>query len=135
MQNIAEPSKNSTSKKMMLKLLGVARGSLEELLNDYLAFLRQNNLPIWDKDSPQARAVRLIANRTDKSYESYRIYLSNPTDAANAMICLINQCNFLLDRQIKAVEESFINNGGYTENLRRKREEKLKKQILSNIGW
>ena len=97
MQNIAEPSKNSTSKKMMLKLLGVARGSLEELLNDYLAFLRQNNLPIWDKDSPQARAVRSIANRADKTYESYRIYLSNPTDAANAIICLINQCNFLLE--------------------------------------
>src|SRR3989344_8502559 len=44
-QNIAEGSQASaTSKKSELKLLGVARASLEELLNDYQNYLRQRGL-------------------------------------------------------------------------------------------
>src|SRR5512134_3774551 len=58
-QNIAEGSVTSaTSKKAELKLTGVARASLEELLLDYEDFLRQRGLRIWAKDSPEALAVR-----------------------------------------------------------------------------
>jgi four helix bundle protein len=58
-QNIAEGSMASaTSKKTELKLTGVARASLEELLLDYEDFLRQQGLRIWAKDSPEALAVR-----------------------------------------------------------------------------
>ncbi len=49
---------SATSKKTELKLTGVARASLEELLLDYEDFLRQRGLRIWDKNSPQALAVR-----------------------------------------------------------------------------
>lgn len=42
-QNIAE-GYLQRSIEGKLKLLGVARGSLEELLNDYADFLRQHNL-------------------------------------------------------------------------------------------
>jgi len=57
-QNIAEGSMASaTSKKTELKLTGVARASLEELLLDYEDFLRQRGLRIWDKNSPEALAV------------------------------------------------------------------------------
>src|SRR3990167_1295951 len=58
-QNIAEWSMASaTSKKTELKLTGVARASLEELLLDFHAFLRQKGLHIWAKDSPEALTVR-----------------------------------------------------------------------------
>ena len=58
-QNIAEGSMASgTSKKTELKLVGVARASLEELLVDFKDFLRQNGLPLWGKDHPKAREVR-----------------------------------------------------------------------------
>src|SRR5438477_10986480 len=58
-QNIAEGSMASaTSKKMELKLTGVARASLEELLLDYEDFLRQRQLSQWPKDSPESLAVR-----------------------------------------------------------------------------
>jgi restriction system protein len=51
-QNIAEGSMASgTSKKFELKLVGVARASLEELLLDYHDFLRQRKLPLWGKES------------------------------------------------------------------------------------
>jgi restriction system protein len=46
-QNIAEGSMASaTSKKTELKLIGVARASLEELLIDYQDFLRQRQLAL-----------------------------------------------------------------------------------------
>ena len=55
-QNIAEASQASgTSKKTELKLVGVARASLEELLLDYQDFLRQRGQHLWPKDDPQAR--------------------------------------------------------------------------------
>jgi hypothetical protein len=60
-QNIAEGSVASgTSKKTELKLVGVARASLEELLLDYQDFLRQRQLPVWGKDHPQAQAIRKL---------------------------------------------------------------------------
>ena len=53
-QNIAEGSQASgTSKKTELKLVGVARASLEELLLDYGDFLRTRSLPLWTKDHPR----------------------------------------------------------------------------------
>jgi four helix bundle suffix protein len=121
-QNIAEACQASgTSKKTELKLIGVARASLEELLNDYEDFLRQNALPLWDKEHPSAREVRALAYKTYKTNETYRSYLENPENFANCLICLIHQANFLLDRQLKALEKTFLEEGGFTERLYQKR--------------
>ena len=61
-QNIAEGSMASgTSKKTELKLIGVARASLEELLLDCEDFLRQRGLPLWEKSHPTAQAIRKLA--------------------------------------------------------------------------
>lgn len=121
-QNIAEGSQASaTSKKTEIKLVGVARASLEELLIDYEDFLRQRGLELWDKDSPEALKIRGLSDRT---YQTYRSYLSDPERAANMLLTLIHQANFLLDRQLQALEKAFIQQGGYTENLFKKRLEK-----------
>lgn len=121
-QNIAEGCQASgTSKKTELKLIGVARASLEELLLDYEDFLRQNALPLWGKNSPNSRQIRELAYRTDRTHETYRTYLENPENFANCLICLIHQANFLLDRQLKALEKSFLEEGGFTERLYQKR--------------
>jgi four helix bundle suffix protein len=133
-QNIVEGSSNRTSEKSELKLLGVARASLQELLEDYGDFLRQRGLRRWDKDSAEACAVRELAYKPDKSYGTYKSYMSNPEMAANAAICLINQANFLLDRQIKSAEEKFVKEGGYSEKLYRERNEERKRQI-SGAFW
>jgi len=119
-QNIAEASQASaTSKKTELKLTGVARASLEELLQDYQDFLRQKNLPLWSKDHPQAQAIRRIAYRSNRSYPSYRSYVeeSPPETAANALLCLIHQANYLLDQQLRSLEQHFLAEGGFTERL------------------
>jgi four helix bundle suffix protein len=111
-----------------IKLLGVSRGSYEELLNDYQDFLRQHGLKIWGKDSPQARKVRALGYNRYKSYNDYKIYLKDPETAANAMICLINQTNQLLDQKLRWTEEKFVKEGGFRENLFKKRLEYREKQ-------
>jgi restriction system protein len=125
-QNIAEGSMASaTSKKTELKLTGVARASLEELLLDYQDFLRQRGLRLWLKDSPQALAVRgkYQFDKSDSSDASdpYGLRAANPEVAANTLICLINQASFLLGRQLQKLEQSFLQDGGFTERLYRQR--------------
>ena len=57
-KNILEGSKAAlSSKETEIKLTNVARASLEELLADYRDFLRVRDLPLWAKDSKQARFV------------------------------------------------------------------------------
>lgn len=129
-QNIAEASQASgTSKKTELKLLGVARASLEELLQDFLDFLRQRDLVVWGKEHLKAREIRRLAYKTDRSYRTYRTYLEkNQETAANMMICLVHQANYLLDRQIQALEKEFLKEGGFTERLYKKRIEQREKK-------
>ncbi len=123
-QNIAEGSMASgTSKKTELKLVGVARASLEELLLDYEDFLRQRELPQWEKGHPQAQAVRKLAFEKNRSYLTYKSYLEKTSEeAANTLICLIHQANYLLDQQLRQLEKQFLEEGGFTEKLYRERQ-------------
>ncbi len=126
-QNIAEGSRASASSSQTeLRLINVARASLDELLLDYEDYLRQRGLRQWTKDSPEAREVRAVGpglGRSDPTgradYARYAGWLDHksPEKAANAMICLIHQANYLLDRQISALERDFVKGGGYSERL------------------
>lgn len=119
-QNIAEGCMASgTSKKTELKLIGVARASLEELLLDYKDYLRQHNLLLWEKDHATAKTIRSICYIKNRSYMSYKTYFEtgSPETAANAAVCIINQTNYLLDRQLGALEKEFLEEGGFTERL------------------
>lgn len=112
-----------------IKLVGVARGSLEELLNDYLDFIRQRGLKLWEKNSPEARTVRQLGYNNYKSYNDYKVYISDPESAANAMVCLINQTNALLDQKLRWMQEKFVKEGGFRENLFKKRIEYRSKKF------
>lgn len=141
-QNIAEGNRaGSTSTHSELKLTNVARASQEELLLDFEDYLRQNDLPLWPKDAPEAFQVRALArqckkqdpsDQTDPSdldqptdagdrarYALYRSWLEHesPATRANTIICLIHQANYLLDQQLIAMEQAFVEGGGYRETL------------------
>ena len=137
-QNIAEGSRAAaTSSQTELRLVNVARASMEELLLDYEDYLRHRNLPLWAADSPEASAVRSVPRRfrENQSDQSDSTDLTDLSDAqrwalyahwlesddagvrANATICLFHQANFLLDQQIAAIETQFITEGGYSEQL------------------
>jgi four helix bundle suffix protein len=87
-------------------------------------------LPQWTKDSPEALAVRCVGqrlakeDRTDPSdlidqFPLYRPWLEHrdPAVVANALICLIHQANYLLDQQVRSLEQQFVTKGGYSEQL------------------
>ncbi len=121
-QNIAEGSQASgTSKKIELKLVGIARASLEELLIDYTDFLRQNELATWTKDHEKAAFIRKLCYREDLSYRTYKTYIEEKgaENAANTMVCVIHQANYLLDQLLRQLEKSFLQDGGFTERLYR----------------
>ncbi|HJV65168.1 MAG TPA: four helix bundle suffix domain-containing protein [Geomonas sp.] len=147
-QNIAEGSLASgTSKKTELKLTGVARASLGELIRDYQDFLRQRRLPAWDKDSPRVRAMRArLAGQLEKSDRSdrsdwsmvagrppvfdeplqaalKRLQTASPEVCANIMLCLSNQASYLLWRQMERLEKDLVEQGGFTERLYHYRKE------------
>lgn len=129
-QNIAEGSMASgTSKKMELKLIGVARSSLEELLLDFEDFLRQRNLLLWDKDNPKSVKIRKIGYTENRSYMSYKTYVEVKSNeiAANTMICIINQTNYLLDQLLRKLEKDFEDEGGFTERLYQYRKKQQRK--------
>ncbi len=121
-QNIAEGCQASgTSKKTEIKLINVARASLEELLLDYEDFLRQRKLLLWSKENNKAREVRSLAYLPDRSYRTYETYIGEAETAANTIICLIHQANYLLDRQLTSLGQQFLEKGGFTEKLYKER--------------
>jgi four helix bundle suffix protein len=130
-QNIAEGSRAAaTSSQMELKLVNVARASLDELLLDFEDYLRQHGHRQWLKDDPEALAVRAVGKSLSQAsqreefdpvrhWQAYAGWLEHrePAVVANALLCLIHQTNYLLDQQITALERQFISDGGYTEQL------------------
>jgi four helix bundle suffix protein len=113
------------SRKTELQLVGVARGSLEELLLDYRDFLRHKGLSLWPKDHPAALAIRRLAYVKDRSYGTYRSNVESGSAevAANTLICLIHQANYLLDQQLRQLEKQFLEEGGFTERLYQARQQ------------
>jgi four helix bundle suffix protein len=123
-QNIAEGSKAAgTSKEMEIKLTNVARASLEELLVDYRDFLRVRDFPLWEKDPKEARFVRDLGNKPHLTFDAFREFCeTRPAEVvANIAICLIHQANYLLDRQIRRLEQDFVKEGGIRERMTRAR--------------
>ena len=108
---------------MEIKLMGVARASLEELLADYRDLLRVRDLPLWEKDSREARFVRRLGSDPHVTYEEYREVCETRSlqVVANIAICLIHQANYLLDQQIRRLERDFVQGGGLRERMTRAR--------------
>src|SRR5262245_61509489 len=123
-QNIVEGSQVSgTSKEFELKLTNVARASLEELLTDYRDFLRVRKLAEWARDHPYTQRLRQLNRTPGANYETFRKGVEHPDPAicANVIIGLIKVTNFLLDRQIRALEQAFLEHGGLREAMTRAR--------------
>jgi four helix bundle suffix protein len=133
-QNIVEASiASGTSKEMEIKLTNVARASLEELLEDYRDFLRTRGAPLWEKECREALYVRRLGSQSSgshESYETYRAFIETrpPEVLANIVICLIHQATYLLDRQLKQLEQAFLKEGGLRERMTRARLEARKRR-------
>jgi restriction system protein len=131
-QNIVEGSDNlTTSIKVCIKLTGIAKSSIEELLGDLEDFLRQRNLPKWDKNDPRvlhlraqsATLARNLSNLRDLELLNQAPLPEKEEDAANFLLTLCHQATLLLNRQVEALKLKHQKEGGLTEELYRKRKE------------
>jgi four helix bundle suffix protein len=123
-QNIVEGSMASaTSKETEIKLTNVARASLEELLTDYRDFLRLRRLEEWPKDHPYVQRLRQLNRLPDATYETFRKGIENPDPAirTNVILGLIKVTSYLLDHQIRQLEQAFVEEGGLRERMTRAR--------------
>ena len=118
-QNIAEGSAASgTSKETELKLTNVARATLDELLEDYLDYLKSHESAEW---SPRSRE-KVYARQFSKEHNDWPDWKplceSRPAETvANLMIVVIQQTKYLLDKMIAAQEADFKKHGGVRERM------------------
>ena len=135
-QNIVEGSDNlTTSLKVCIKLTGIAKSSIEELIGDLEDFLRQRSFSQWRKTdsrvaewrSQSATLVRFLSHLRDLREEPMALHrLPLPQaqeDAANFLLTLCHQATYLLNRQVESLKTKHEREGGLTEELYRKRVE------------
>ena len=118
-QNIVEGSSASgTSKETELKLTNVARASLDELLEDYLDWLKAHGEAEWTRDDTRKTAAREFA-RAHSDWEDWKAFFETrpPETLCNLQIVLIQQTKYLLDRMIRRQEEDFKQYGGVRERM------------------
>ncbi|MBU4332518.1 four helix bundle suffix domain-containing protein [Patescibacteria group bacterium] len=122
-QNIAE-GYCEESLKSYIYLVGVAKASLVELLEDYRDFARQRGITVWARTTEKDKWVKGMMARQDRT--GLPLTPGKPLDPLypfNYMVNLIPMTTYLLDKQIAGLKKKFIEEGGYTENLFRKRME------------
>ena len=122
-QNIAEGYTGESLSTYIL-LSGVANGSNEELSRDFEDYLRQRGLPIWGKDDPRVRVFRKfrVFWTGPKALNTPKLP-TNPTEAANLLLTLCQMESYLLHQHVESLKKKHETEGGYTENLFKKRRE------------
>lgn len=122
-QNIAEGcAASTTSRETEIKLLNVAKASLQELLLDYEDYLRINNLSQWAMGNPRLEKLRTICTGNNES--AYYRNLFEKCDGemvCNLAITLIHQTDVFLRKLIDRAKEDFLQTGGIREQMTRGR--------------
>lgn len=140
MTNIPEGNKQGSTGGY-LKLTGVNRGSLEELLKDFQSFARQNGIQIWPKEKANLEIGQigkiweiLKKNPTLPDNPNFPDPPENLEIFVNMMITILHQANYLQDRLHKGIEQKFISEGGFREKLFQKRSDfrREKRTIFAN---
>ena len=118
-QNIAEGSAAAgTSLETQIKLTNVARATLDELLEDYLDYLKAHGAAEWAMDDEKKTAAREFAKAHAEWEEWKPLFESRPAETlCNLMIILIQQSRYLLDKMLKWQEEDFKKHGGVRERM------------------
>ena len=118
-QNIVEGSEDGqTSSEMEIKLMNVARGSLQELRADYLDYLNSHHLSVWNADSERQRKLREFCH-SHNDYSDYEPLLSkmNDEEMANLALTLCHQTDKMMCNYIENLEKLFVTEGGIKERM------------------
>ena len=118
-QNIVEGSEDGqTSSEMEIKLLNVARGSLQELRSDYQDYLNTHHLTIWPADSERQQRLRDYCH-SHNDYNDYAPLVTkmNDEEMANLLLTLCHQTDKMMCAYIEKLEQRFVTEGGIKERM------------------
>ena len=118
-QNIVEGSEDGqTSSEMEIKLLNVARGSLQELRADYQDYLNTHHLELWPQDNPRQQRLREFCH-SHNDYSDYEPLLAKMSDEemANMALTLCHQTDKMMCAYIEKLEKRFVTEGGIKERM------------------
>ena len=125
-QNIVEGcAASATSNKTEIKLVSVAKASLQELLEDYEDYLRTRGHRQWEEGSKELEAMRRLGREhNDTPFFMKLVQTRPPETIANMAIVLIKQADDLLFRQLHRLADDFVEEGGFSERMMRIRKTK-----------
>lgn len=118
-QNIVEGSEDGkTSSEMEIKLMNVARGSLQELRSDYIDYLNTHHLAVWAVDNDRQRRLRDFCH-THNDYSDFAPLVAKMDDEemANLLLTLCHQTDKMMCSYIEKLEEKFVTEGGIKERM------------------
>lgn len=103
---------------MGIRFVGVARGSLRELMEDYIDYLYQNDLNIWELNEQITIRVRQFCKQCDDRRE-FKAKCKDCTDetVANIMITELRQLDAMLASLLEKMEQQFLAEGGLKESM------------------
>jgi len=124
-QNIIEGcAASATSSKTEIKLVNVAKASLQELLEDYIDYLRTRGQRQWEEGSVEWEAMRRLGKEhSDAAFFMQLCETRPPETIANMAIILIYQADYLLFKQLQRLEKDYIEQGGFSERMTRVRKD------------
>ena len=118
-QNIIEGTEaGETSTETHIKLLNVARSSLQELREDYRDYLQSRNLSIWSSEHNRYEKMTRFCKRHNQ-VEDYKPFFEKWTneEMANTALTLCFMTDRMLNNQLKKLESDFVKQGGIKERM------------------
>ena len=118
-QNIAEGcAAASTSAETEIKLIGVARASMKETLEDFKDYLRTRHLEEWAVDDPRTRQTQEYCKKHNRPEDYMKdIEKRSPEALCNIAITLICQYDVMMGRLLDRLQKDFVEKGGIREQM------------------
>ena len=119
-QNIAEGlTDGQTSFEVEMKLLGIAKGSNQELLEDYLDYIKQHGIPEWAKENIERYDTMRRFCREHSDERDYHPFFARWTDEemANLAICLCHMVDKAMTSFLAKRDREFVEEGGIRERM------------------
>ena len=118
-QNIAEGcAAASTSAETEIKLLGVARASMQETLLDYEDYLRTRHLEQWAINDPRTKQIQEYSKKHNRPEDYTKdIDKRSPEALCNIAITLIHQYDNMMGRLMDRLQKDFVEKGGIREQM------------------
>ena len=118
-QNIVEGKEDGiTSTEMELKLLNVARSSLQELRQDYEDYLHTRGLTVWQTTHPCYSAL-LTFCRKHNNYADYAPFVNKWTaeEFCNTALSLCHITDKMMCNYLDYLQKRFVTEGGIKERM------------------